>query len=369
MTFLCISLVLILLTSVAVVSSQQQQQEQQQQEQPQQQRDNLLHSIAAGQIDTAYRLISQGHNPNIAEVPSGWTPLIHAVHRNDFHLTRALLNAGADIDQGCTDGWTPLMFACVHGHVDLIRLLLEYRANIHIVAKTGATALGSAKLGGNQQAMRLIEEAVSIAKLHEVIFEKESGIEAIILSASHSGDYMLVERLLKEGHSPNTVSTGGWTPLMLAAAGGNLQTIRVLVHYGANVNVQDDDGWSPLMFCAHSSNIPCVVFLLESQADIFLTNKDNATVLQMARGEGHVEAFNVIVSMTYCHEYVNNHMENVQSMIADGVDPDAIDCTQVKKAIEEHARQQEEARAANAGTGVTDSGLSDEIEYERVGEI
>lgn len=37
-----------------------------------------------------------------------------------------------------------------------------------------------------------------------MIFEKEKGVEAVILSASYSGDHLLVERLLREGHSPNT---------------------------------------------------------------------------------------------------------------------------------------------------------------------
>ena len=72
------------------------------------------------------------------------------------------------------------------------------------VASSGATALGSALLGENPGAVRLIEEALSAARLHEVIFEKEKGVEAVILSASYSGDHALVERLLREGHSPNT---------------------------------------------------------------------------------------------------------------------------------------------------------------------
>ena len=48
-------------------------------------------------------------------------------------------------------------------------------------------------------------------------------------------------------------------------------------------------------------------------------------------------------------------------MVDQGVDPDAIDCTQVQKAMEEHAlrllQQQEGEGEGSAGAGVSDSGL------------
>ena len=115
------------------------------------------------------------------------------------------------------------------------------------------------------------------------------------------------------------------------------------------------------MFCAHSANLPCIQMLLEAQASIFLVNKDNHSVLQMATNEGHEDAFNLIVSMTYCHELLNGHDEHVATMVDQGVDPDAIDCTQVQKAMEEHAlrllQQQEGEGEGSAGAGVSDSGL------------
>lgn len=362
-----ILVLLLAFTSVcsATAAAEEQQQQQQQQQPPQ---ENLLHSIALGNFDTAYRLLAQGHNPNVAEKPpSGWTPLIHATHAGDFHLAKALLAAGADIDMGCADGWTPIMFASVKGHIPLIRLLLDNGANIHLVASSGATALGSALLGEHPEAIRLIEGALSAARLHEVIFEKEKGVEAIILSASYSGDHLLVDRLLREGHSPNTVSSGGWTPLMLAAAGASIPTLHVLLAWGAEVDVQDHDGWTPLMFCTHAANLPCIQLLLEGQANIFLTNKDNHTVLQMATNEQHEQAFNLIVSMTYCHELLSGHEENVAIMQEQGVDPEAIDCSQVKLAMEEHAKrlkqereQERQGGERDAGVGVSDSGLVSE---------
>jgi hypothetical protein len=257
------------------------------------------------------------------------------------------------------------MFAAVRGHVEVMRLLLQHRADLLRVTSSGATALGAAKLGGFVEAVRVVEEALSAERLHELIYEKEKGVEAVILSAAYSGDHVLVERLLREGHAPNTVSTGGWTPLVLAAAGGSLPTLHVLLVFGADVNMQDRDGWSPLMFCAHSANLPCVEMLLRAQADIFLQNKDGANVLQLARAEGHDQAFNLIVSMTYCHELLTKQQDHVDAMVRDGVDPHAIDCSGVRRVMEEHAA----AEAAAVAKRVSDSTSSTEPISETVSEM
>lgn len=126
------------------------------------------------------------------------------------------------------------------------------------------------------------------------------------------------------------------------------------------------------MFCTHSANLPCIQLLLEAQANIFLTNKEDHTVLQMATNDQQEEAFNLIVSMTYCHELLSGEEEgeeHVRIMQQQGVDPEAIDCSQVKRAMEEHAKRLEEeqkqeeqkqeggAGDAGAGAGVSDSGL------------
>lgn len=303
--------------------------------------ENLLRSIALGEIDTAFRLLAQGHNPNIAERPSGWTPLIHAANAGNYHLTRALLAAGALVNTGCADGWTPIMFAAVRGHVEVMRLLLENRADILLVASSGATALGSAKLGGSAAAVKLVEETLSAARLHEVIFEQEQGIEAVILAASFAGDHLLVQRLLREGHSPNTVSSGGWTPLMLAAAGGgSLPTLQALLSSGADLDRQDADGWSALMFCAHSSNLPCLELLLRAGADSFLLSKAGASVLGLARAEGHQQAFNLIVGATYCGELLAGRQVHVDAMVRDGVNAQAIDCSGARRVLQEQQQQQ-----------------------------
>eukprot|EP00603_Paraphysomonas_imperforata_P001962 CAMPEP_0114428894 /NCGR_PEP_ID=MMETSP0103-20121206/9185_1 /TAXON_ID=37642 ORGANISM="Paraphysomonas imperforata, Strain PA2" /NCGR_SAMPLE_ID=MMETSP0103 /ASSEMBLY_ACC=CAM_ASM_000201 /LENGTH=514 /DNA_ID=CAMNT_0001598173 /DNA_START=60 /DNA_END=1604 /DNA_ORIENTATION=- len=278
----------------------------------------LIQRIIDDDLGAVYDLIAVGENPNVSEKPSGWTPLIYAASKGDAVLANALLLAGADVNTGCTDGWTPLMFASVHGKVSVIQVLLEHGANIHQVSHNGATALGCAKLGGFMGAVDAIDAALRTDKLNEIFCDK-SGREAVILSASHTGDVPLVEKLLLAGHSPNTVSAGGWTPLMLAAAADCLPCLQLLLEAGAVVDTPDNDGWTALMFCAHAGHSEGARLLAAASADVLRTNNDGYNSLQLARAEGHGETFHTLVDASFCREMAGNHVSRMMEMIEDGV--------------------------------------------------
>lgn len=278
----------------------------------------LIQHIIDNNLDAVYDLIAIGENPNVSEKPSGWTPLIYASSEGNAELANALILAGAEVNTGCADGWTPLMFASVHGKVAVIQVLLGHGANIHQVSNNGATALGCAKLGGFVNAVDAIQTALQTDKLNEIFCDK-SGREAVILSASHTSDVSLVEKLLLDGHSPNTVSAGGWTPLMLAAAADCLPCMRLLLDAGAVIDTPDNDGWTALMFCAHAGQSDGARLLAESSADILLANNDGYNSLQLARAEGHGETFHTLVDASFCREMAANHVSRMMDMIEDGV--------------------------------------------------
>ena len=283
----------------------------------------LIQHIINNDIGSAYDLIAMGEDPNVREIPSGWTPLIYAANSGNVELSRHLIMAGANVNTGCADGWTPLMFASVRGKLEIIQLLLEQGSNIYQTSFNGATALGCAHLGGFDHAIKLIEDSLHDSKLNE-IFRDKNGIEAVLLSAAHDGNAPLVEKLLKNGHDPNTISMGGWTPLMLAAAADCVPCIPPLIEAGANVNAQDHDGWTALMFCAHAGNTECAQLLVESSADIMITNSDNYNSLHLSHAEGNVKTFHAIVGVSFCAAIRNGDVERMMAMIRDGVDPNYV---------------------------------------------
>jgi len=72
---------------------------------------------------------------------AGCTALNYAVWRGDASRVRALLEAGADVDNAYGDGWTPLMGAAWLGHLEAARTLLAHGADTTRRSTSGYSAL------------------------------------------------------------------------------------------------------------------------------------------------------------------------------------------------------------------------------------
>jgi len=92
-------------------------------------------------------LCARGMDPNAPSGKHGWTPLLHAVHKNQRKSVRALLDAGADVDRGAPNGTTPLMMAAGYGNRPMVEILLQRGARAEIRDRSGAVALDYALTG------------------------------------------------------------------------------------------------------------------------------------------------------------------------------------------------------------------------------
>jgi ankyrin repeat protein len=76
---------------------------------------------------------ADGPAPDVFRRPrggeGGMTALLHAARAGRVEAAAALLDGGADVDQGSGDGTTPLLIAIVNGHYDLAMMLLERGAD------------------------------------------------------------------------------------------------------------------------------------------------------------------------------------------------------------------------------------------------
>ena len=109
--------------------------------------------------DLAQYLISKGADVRVRAAANDWqaqitsepraqyrptgglTPLLYAARSGCSRCVRAMLEAGADINQPNPDGVTPLMVAIDNFHYDTARLLLDQGANPHVWDWWGRTAL------------------------------------------------------------------------------------------------------------------------------------------------------------------------------------------------------------------------------------
>src|SRR6266404_5846559 len=102
----------------------------------------IIGAAREGDVLAIADLVSKGADVNARGGVNGWTPLMHAIHKNQSGSVRALLDAGADLN--ATAGHeTALTMAAAYGYADIVRLLLDRGA------PATPEALSAAVVGAN----------------------------------------------------------------------------------------------------------------------------------------------------------------------------------------------------------------------------
>jgi hypothetical protein len=81
------------------------------------------------------KLIELGADPNLKAKPSGNSPLVWAISRNNTDSVRVLLELGADVNIENIDGYTPLNYACNEGSesTEIVMILLKHGARLGLL--------------------------------------------------------------------------------------------------------------------------------------------------------------------------------------------------------------------------------------------
>jgi ankyrin repeat protein len=107
----------------------------------------LILSARAGAVPAVETLLRYGADPNLRGGANAWTPLMHAIHKNQPGAVVTLLDRGATVDSRGPSGETALMMAAGYGYTPLVVLLLERGANPRAETAGGYNVLAAA-LGG-----------------------------------------------------------------------------------------------------------------------------------------------------------------------------------------------------------------------------
>jgi ankyrin repeat protein len=105
----------------------------------------LAAAARAGDVSRIEELAAAGAP---LDEPSGvnhWTPLMHAIHKNQPSSVEALLQAGADVNRE-SGRTTALIMAAGYGYADIVRTLLAHGANPR-ASVSGTTPLEAALRG------------------------------------------------------------------------------------------------------------------------------------------------------------------------------------------------------------------------------
>src|SRR5579875_22693 len=239
----------------------------------------------------------------------GLTPLIFATREGDMATVKALVEAGANVNETSSYDWTPLLVATQNKYYLIGKYLLEHGANPNIANGGCWTPLYIATDNRNIEAgdypvrkpdmdhldfIKLLLEHGANPNLRmcsstetRTVFTNqwldESGATPF-LRAAQSGDLVLMKLLLKYGADPHIPTYVGVTPLMVASGIGwvegvtyewspkeTYETVKFLLDLGADVNAQDlVDRRTALMGAAHKGRNDVVQLLVDHGADLSL---------------------------------------------------------------------------------------------------
>ena len=206
----------------------------------------------------------------------------NAIVANDAERVRYLLDHGADANAHFGDGYTPLVNATRFGFSGLIPLLLQHKADVNIVDISHWTPLMYAAWTDNADLVKLF-----VGKGAKLETGDEDGLTALGIAAQNAKTHAAAALIGAGADVNRPVGKGGYTPLMLAAAGGSEEMTALLIKHRANVNAGNAGGVTPLMLVAANNAVRVGSLLLKSGADPKTRSEDGRTASMIAKSNSN----------------------------------------------------------------------------------
>lgn len=234
--------------------------------------------------------------------------LAEAIEQGDHDVARALLSAGADVNEAQVDGTTPLQWACYRDDAETALKLLEAGADPTLANRYGVTPFYLACLSGNATIVQnLIAAGIDPNS-------KREGGETALMTAARTGKLDAVRVLVEAGGDVEAkLPKGKQTALMWAAAEGHLEVVKYLIEIGADFQSPVPSGFTPLMFAVREGHSDVV--------DLFLRNGENPNaVIEPTGGQGYKPPKKGTSPLILAIE--NGHFELARELLEAGADPD-----------------------------------------------
>lgn len=171
--------------------------------------------------------------------PTSFTALLFAVRAGALDAVRALLDAGADVDDTLSDGQSALVIAAANAHWELADYLLDRGADPNL-AGAGWTAL--------HQTVRTRRPNPSGGLAGPIPTGRVDSIDVVrkLIARGVDVDARMMANGMKDGQR-SRLNRLGATAFFLAAKNTDVEAMRVLIEAGADPLIPSADGITPLM--------------------------------------------------------------------------------------------------------------------------
>ena len=193
-------------------------------------------AASEGRSEITKALIDAGADVNVKNV-KGQTALMVAVMENRPKIAQMLLTAGANVGARDVRSRTALMMAAGEGHVEFVQMFLAADADVNLKDNSGSqTALSWAAQNGHAEVVQMLLAAGADIKAGF----RNGGLTALAEAAAE-GHSEIIKILLAAGADVNATSKPQLlvTPLMYATRGGHSKSVKALIDAGADVNAKD----------------------------------------------------------------------------------------------------------------------------------
>ncbi|KAG2487242.1 hypothetical protein HYH03_014084 [Edaphochlamys debaryana] len=262
---------------------------------------------AATDEELSAPVIPPGALEMLAEV--GAKPLHRAALLGDIKAVRALLDAGADLEEGdAKRSAVALHYAALGGQVDVVRELLGRGARVNTQDKEGNTPLHLADGAARIEVIALLAaqgalleltagQAVGVCDIEKARALIKAGANTSATAkdgvtplhiAARSGLVAMAQALIDAGANKSATDERGITPLHVAVATGHVAMAQTLIGAGANKSAIDKDGVTPLHIAARSGLVAMAQALIDAGANKSATDERGITPLHVAVATGHV---------------------------------------------------------------------------------
>lgn len=237
--------------------------------------------LDAGANPTLF-LTERDSRPTSVTAECSASMLTHAAESDELDLVRRLLKLGVDVNE--EDGYSgryPLSAAASRGNTEISRILLDHGADVNCKGWPLGMAAGSGHL---ETVQLLLQRGADVNGRN---YDDETATS----SAAEAGHDDIIHLLLENGADVNSSDF----PLVKAAAHAPVSTASLLVEHGADVNQQGSGGCTPLYTAAEANNVEVVRFLLDQKADVNLADEVGRSPLWAAAISGNQDVVQVLL--------------------------------------------------------------------------